>query len=147
MTEIEVKDALVELFEGIDLTFFKKDIGKKLINYEYENFERPDCGYWYEIRFKTAEPYQKELGKSGRNEWSGFFQVNVVVLKSIRTITPEYGVQFYFDTAYAAIAEVMKRGVNYKRVHITKVYDSSAIDNDDRYTMPITVEWYAHLEN
>lgn len=159
MTKISINDVnniLIKLFESVTVTndkgeeesLFIIDNGKYIdINYEYEDFERPSSGIWYAIHFLPTQPYQKELGANGMNNWTGIFQIDVCTIKSIRTITPEYVVKDYFDNAYAAIAEVMKRGVIQDRVHITGIGKSSAIDNGDYYSMPISVQWYANLSN
>ena len=41
----------------------------------------------------------------------------------------------------------MKRGVIKDRVHITGIGKTSAIDNGDYYSVPISVSWYANLAN
>ena len=149
MVQSYVNDVLIELFESAKLedgsSLFFDD--KSDINYEYEAFNRPANGCWYELHFLPAQPVMAELGKNAMNEWNGIFQINICVLKTIRSITPQYGVQYYVDNAYASIAEVMRRGVIKDRVHITGVGKSSAIDNGDYYSVPISVSWYATLPN
>jgi len=149
MVQSYVNDVLVELFESAvqedGSSLFLDD--KSDINYEFEPFKRPKNGCWYELHFIPAQPYMAEIFKNAQNRWEGIFQINICVLKTIRTITPQYGVQDYVNNAYASIAEVMKRGVIKDRVHITGVGKSSAIDNDDYYAVPISVSWYANLPN
>lgn len=156
MVQDFVNDVLISIFKtatvddgkGGRVPLFVEKSGDFIdIKYEFEDFKRPNTGCWYALHFLPSQPYQKELGKSGMNEWRGVFQIDVCVLKSIRTITPKFGVQDYFDSAYASIAEVMKRGVYKDRVHITGIGNSSAIDNDDYYSMPISVTWYCDLIN
>lgn len=156
MIQNQVNDTLISIFEsttvdngrGEQVSLFTKKDGKYIdIKYEFEDFQRPTSGVWYALHFLPAQPNVIEIGTDAMNRWSGIFQIDVCVLKSIRTKTPRYGVKDYFDTAYAAIAEVMKRGVYKDRVRITGVGRTSAIDNDDFYSMPITVSWYANLEN
>lgn len=151
MIQSEVIDSLVELFESIDNgkteeeSIFDKNGDEILnVNREFEPFDksaRVRFGYWFELHSIPSPSVQKELGKNGMNEWKGLFQINVCVYKN----TPD--IQNVFDTTYAAIAGVMKRGVFYKNVRIKKVYNSSAIDHDDYYAMPVTVEWWANLAN
>lgn len=149
MVQNGVNDTLIELFESVTMpdgsSLFLDD--KSDINYEYEPFTRPKNGCWYELHFIPAQPEMAELGRNAMNEWKGIFQINICVLKSIKTITPDYGVKEYVDNAYVSIAEVMKRGVIKDRVHITGVGISSAIDNDDYYSVPVSVSWYANLAN
>ena len=149
MVQSYVNDVLIELFESAVMedgsSLFEPD--KSDINYEFEAFNRPDSGCWYELHFLPAQPVMAELGRNAMNEWSGIFQINICVLKTIRTITPQFGVQDYVDNAYESIAEVMKRGVIKDRVHITGIGKSSAIDNGDYYSVPISVSWYANLSN
>lgn len=149
MVQSYVNDVLVGLFESAVMedgsSLFETD--KSDINYEFEPFTRPASGCWYELHFLPAQPLMAEIGRSAMNEWSGIFQINICVLKTIRTITPQFGVKDYVDNAYASIAEVMKRGVIKDRVHITGIGISSAIDNGDYYAAPISVSWYANLAN
>ena len=159
MTQNYVNDVLIKLFESVtikdkegnDVSIFIIDNGKYIdINYEFEEFTRPSTGVWYALHFLPSQPEQIELGHNAMNEWSGIFQIDVCVIKSIKTIGLSGegpGVKDYFDTAYAAIAEVMKRGVIQNRVHITGIGRSSAVDNGDYYTLPISVRWYANLSN
>lgn len=157
MVQSYVNDVLVGLFEstvmddgngGKESLFHKNDKGEyEDINYEFEAFKRPSYGVWYELHFLPSQPSMAEIGRSAMNEWSGIFQINICVLKTIRTITPQFGVKDYVDNAYASIAEVMKRGVIKDRVHITGIGISSAIDNGDYYSAPISVSWYANLAN
>lgn len=153
MVQNGVYDTLIELFESVTMdngnggreSLFLDD--KSDINYEFEAFKRPSTGVWYELHFIPAQPVMAEIGHNAMNEWKGIFQVNICVLKSIKTITPDIGVKEYVDNAYVSIAEVMKRGVIKDRVHITGVGISSAIDNDDYYSVPVSVSWYANLAN
>ena len=165
MTQSYVNDVLIKLFEsaklvdkdgnlildkeGNPITLFTPDKNGKFtdINYEFEDFTKPENGVWYSIHFLPVMPSQVELGKDGMNEWTGIFQIDVNVTKSVRTLTPKMGVKDYFDNAYAAIAEVMKRGVIKDRVHITGIGRTPAYDAWDYYTMPISVSWYANLTN
>lgn len=156
MVQSYVNDTLISILEtatvddgqGGRVSLFTVQNNKFIdIKYEFEPFSEQGLGCWYALHFLPAQPRQKELGKSGMNEWTGVFQIDVCVLKSVRTLTPNYGVQDYFDSAYASIAEVMKRGVYKDRVHITGIGNSSAIDNGDYYSMPISVTWYCNLQN
>ena len=156
MVNDKVNDTLISIFETATIddghggkeSLFYDD--KHDINYEYEAQNRPENGIWYELHFLPAQPYMAEIFKNAMNRWQGIFQINICVLKTIRTNTPNMGnmgVKDYVDNAYESIAEVMKRGVIKDRVHITGVGRSSAIDNGDYYAVPITVSWYANLPN
>lgn len=153
MTNTEVNQTLISIFESATIddgyggkeSLFYPD--KRDINYEFESFTRPSNGCWYELHFLPAQPYMAEIFKNAMNRWQGIFQINICVLKTIRTITPNMGVQDYVNIAYDSIAEVMKRGVIKDRVHITGIGKSSAIDNGDYYSVPISVSWYANLPN
>ena len=157
MTQDYVKDVLIGLLETATMddgqggreSLFHQDAEGNFtdINYEFEAFTRPSTGCWYELHFLPGIPSQLELGKNGMNAWPGVFQINVCVVKTIRTITPQFGVEDYVSNAYESIAEVMKRGVIKDRVHITGIGITSAIDNGDYYSVPITVSWYANLPN
>lgn len=150
MTQIDCEETLTNLFNSIDLFFYTEDVGQEIISYEFSAFEKPACGYWYEVKHIPIEPSTPEIFKGAMNKWSGIMQINICVYKDIktrRTTHTDKDVYFYMKNAYAAIAEVMKRGVILDRVHITKVGKSSAIDNGDYYSVPISVNWYAHLEN
>lgn len=150
MTQNDCEETLVNLFKTIDLHFYSEDVNQKVISEEYEDFVKPACGYWYEIKHLPVQPETPEIFKGAMNKWSGIMQVNICVYKDIKTRRSSHtdkGVDFYVKNAYAAIAEVMKRGVILDRVHITKVGKSSAIDNGDYYSVPVSINWYAHLEN
>ena len=151
-----INKTLIEIFESATMndgqggkeSLFLPD--KSDINYEFEDFHRPDptvTGCWYELHFLPATPYMAEIFKKTMNRWTGIFQINVCVPKTIRTYYPNLGVQDFVDNAYNSIAEVMKRGVIKDRVHITGVGRTSAIDNGDYYSVPISVSWYANLPN
>ena len=151
-----INKTLIEIFESATMddgqggkeSLFLPD--KSDINYEFEDFSRPDpqvTGCWYELHFLPATPYMAEIFKNAMNRWTGIFQINVCVPKTIRTYYPNLGVQDFVDNAYNSIAEVMKRGVIKDRVHITGVGRTSAIDNGDYYSVPISVSWYANLPN
>lgn len=150
MTQTACEESLVKLFKSVDLAFWSEDVGQNLVSVELEEFTKPKCGYWYEVKHIPMQPRQIEFGQHSMNEWQEITQINICVYKDIKTrrsTHTKYGVDFYMKNAYAAIAEVMKRGVIINRVHITKVGKSSAIDNGDYYSMPISVYWYANLAN
>lgn len=150
MTQTDCEHTLEELFRTIDLTFWVEDVGQNLISYELEDFTKPQCGYWYEIKHLPVQPFTPEIFQGAMNKWSGIMQVNICVYKDIktrRTTHTDKGVDFYMENAYASIAEVMKRGVILERVHITKVGKSSAIDNGDYYSVPVSINWYSYLTN
>lgn len=173
LTNNDIHGNLREYFKTMDLSLFYDDSNYLIYSYdEVDQFDgtRLPTGYWYELKFIKDTVKPEGLGTHAKNEWKGLMQINICVMKSIKTLTAsrdfskesvkkrEYdekmktaivsgGVQYIFDNAYAAIAEVMKRGVYINGVRIIKVYNSSAIDNDDYYTMPVTVEWLAHLNN
>lgn len=150
MTQTDCEETLLNLFKTIDLIFWPEDVGQNTLSIEFQNFTRPSCGYWYEIKNLPLQPTTPEIFKGSMNKWSEIMQINICVYKDIKTRRSShtnYEVDFYMKNAYAAIAEVMKRGVILDRVHITKVGKSSAIDNGDYYSMPISVNWYAILTN
>ena len=150
MTQDVCEETLVDLFKTIDLYFWKEDTKQNLVSYEMEDFTKPTCGYWYEVKHLPNRPSTPEIFKGSMNRWSGVMQVNICVYKDIKTrrsTHKEYGVPFYMKNAYATITDVIKRGVIKDRVHITRVGKSSAIDNGDYYSVPISIYWYAHLTN
>ena len=78
----EVNKTLIEIFEsatmddgqGGEESLFLPD--KSDINYEFEDFHRPDptvTGCWYELHFLPAQPVMAELGRTAMNEWNGIF--------------------------------------------------------------------------
>lgn len=153
MTQNECEKILNQMFDEIDLYFWDEDIEKPLIPikaFPFKNFDKPSLGYWFEVKHIPVMPRQIEMGQHSMNEWKGIMQINICVYKDItaRRIThKDKDVEFYIENAYAKIAEVMKRGVIKDRVHIVKVGKSSAIDNSDYYSVPISIEWYANLSN
>lgn len=156
MVQNKVYDTLISLFESVTIddgkggqvSLFTEKNGKYIdIKYEFESFNRPDEGIWYSLKFIPAMPYTPEIFEGAMNRWTGIFQIDVCVLKNIGTKYEGYKVKDCFDTAYSAIAEVMKRGVYKDRVRITKIGRTSAIDCGDYYSMPISVSWVANLAN
>lgn len=150
MTQIDCEKTLNKMFDEIDLYFWKEDEKQSVKAYPLKNFLKPKCGYWYEVKHIPTQPRQIEMGQHSMNEWKGIMQINICVYKDItsrRTTHNDYDVDFYVNNAYATIAEVMKRGVIKDRVHIVKVGKTSAIDNDDYYSIPVSIEWYANLSN
>lgn len=173
MTNNDVHNILREKFSEIDLSFFYADDPNVIYAYDevsqYDQSENP-YGYWYEMKFLGDFVTPEALGTSAKNRWKGIMQVNICVEKNIKTKVQQRdfssestkkrnydtkvqtevankGVSFIFDNAYAGITDVMKRGLYINGVRIIKVYNSSVIDNDDYYTMPVSIEWQAHLDN
>lgn len=150
MIQNDCEKALVNLLKTSDVFLTKTD--QKNMNVWSEplkEFTKPSCGYWCEIKHIPAQPYQCELMKYGQNRWQGILQVNLCAYKDFETRHPEYAtsVNEWVNYAYTNIAEVMKRGVILDRVHITGVGKSSAIDNGDYYSVPVSINWYATLVN
>lgn len=163
MTQTYVRNKLVELFETIEPVLEKNEDGEITnVNYEFEAFDREGHKTWLELFFIPSPPVQTELGTKGRNTWMGLFQINLCAVKNKlnqvasaadedeteeKPDTSKMSVQEFFDYNYNAIAEVMKRGVIYKGVRVIKIYNSPARDFGDYFSMPVTVEWQAYLDN
>lgn len=150
MTQVDCENKLTELFSSIDLYFWSEDVGQDLISKEMTEFNKPECGYWYEIKHIPKDPETTEIGPHSVNKWEQIMQINICVYKDIKTrrsTHTEYDVEFYTQNAYNAIAEVMKRGVIIDKVRITKIGKSSAQDGGDYYFVPVSVYWYAFLQN
>ena len=153
MTQTGAHKTLIEIFEtatidngdGTTSSLFKQNkTTKEFTNISYP-FKPLDItkqkDIWFEIKFLDAQPRMIEQGQHSMNNWKGIMQINICVYKSVTDIDS------YMETAYAAIAEVMKRGVIKDRVHITGCGESSALDNGNYYFVPINVSWYANLAN
>lgn len=108
-----------------------------------EDFIRPidDNGSnlpWYELYFIPSRPNQIELGTKGRSRWFGLMQVNVCVPKT-------WGTQELYQR-YDDIAALFRSGLILEGVRIVRTYRSSALDDDDFYCLPVTIEWQADLD-
>ena len=108
-----------------------------------EDFKRPIDGNgnnlaWYELYFIPARPTQIELGTKGRSRWFGLMQVNICVPKT-------WGTQELYQR-YDDIAALFKSGLILEGVRIVRTYRSSALDDDDFYCLPVTIEWQADLD-
>lgn len=93
---------------------------------------------WYELFFIPYAPNQIELGTSGRSRWVGIMQVNICVPLNWGT-----------DDLYARydeLAALFRSGLILQGVRIVKTYRSSAIEDDDYYMLPITIEWQSDLD-
>ena len=95
---------------------------------------------WFEIFPLRAQPFQQELGASGRNRWISGAQININCPKGIGT--------YDLDSVYDAIAARFRRGDIFDGVRVVQTaYRSSARIADDYYSVPVTVMFQADLEN
>lgn len=93
---------------------------------------------WYELYFIPARPNQIELGTKGRSRWFGLMQVNICVPRT-------WGTQELYQR-YDDIAALFRSGLILEGVRIVRTYRSSALDDDDFYCLPVTIEWQADLD-
>ena len=101
-------------------------------------FERPDDGYWYELFFIPAVPVQKELGKDGRLLWIGVLQINICVPKNDGTEA--------LNNRYDKVSSLFRSTSFIDGVRIHRTYRTSALDDEDFYVLPVSVEWQAYLD-
>lgn len=93
---------------------------------------------WYELYFIPSAPNQIELGSSGRSRWVGVMQINICIPTNIGT-----------DELYARYDEVAAQfrcGLILQGVRIVRTYRTSAVENDDYYMLPVTIEWQSDLD-
>lgn len=93
---------------------------------------------WYELYFIPARPNQIELGTKGRSRWFGLMQINICVPRT-------WGTQELYQR-YDDIAALFRSGLILEGVRIVRTYRSSALDDDDFYCLPVTIEWQADLD-
>lgn len=148
-TDSFVEDTLVAAFKTLSLIKSKTISGKTVYNYSEINkvFEKSNwmAEGWYELDMIPGEPYQAELGTSGRNRWVGIFQVTVCVpLNSGKTMA---------NARYEALATLFKRGGVLSGVEITSCHRCPNLSSDmegaetDHYRLPVRIAYRADLEN
>ena len=97
-------------------------------------------GIWFEIFPLHSQPYQQELGATGRNRWIFGLQVNINSPRDTGT--------YDIDSVYDAIAAQFKRGDIFDGIRVTQTaYRSSARMLDDYYSEPVTAMLQADLDN
>ena len=97
-------------------------------------------GIWFEIFPLHSQPYQQELGSTGRNRWTLGLQINVNSPKTFGT--------FANDTVYDFIAKQFKRGDIFDGIRVLQTaYRSSArLVANAYYSEPVTVMVQADLD-
>ena len=151
-------DILYEAITNIipDLTSIRKTIklydddGNKSETSVYPNVAFPNSEFirpvdengnntfWYELYFIPAPPNQIELGTKGRSRWVGIMQVNICIPKTWGTDE--------LNNRYDEIAALFRSGLILEGVRITRTYRATAVDDDDFYCLPVTIEWQADLD-
>lgn len=111
--------------------------------------ELGDNTFWYELYFIPAPPNQVELGTQGRSRWVGIMQINVCIPKT-------WGTEELY-ARYDEIAKLFRSGLILQdkvmideeekpySVRIIRTYRSTAVDDDDFYCLPVTIEWRSDL--
>ena len=90
-----------------------------------------------------ARPYQAGLGTYGKERFGGIFQIDVGVAidEGRASINP----------IMAEIKEIYKRGTTLQNDEISveckRVWESTPIPSDAWYIVPISVEYYAYVDN
>lgn len=146
MTEVAVENILIERFKTLDNLTTDKETdlnGNEVITYPEvsfpnEPFERPDDGYWYELRPTPAKSVDAYLGSEEQVRWIGVLQINICVPKN-SGLKP-------LNSRYEAIAKLYKRGLVINGIRIISSDRTSAIDDGDYYVMPIQIVWESNLE-
>lgn len=153
MTDTFIEEVLVQRFLRMGEPFIKyiKDKNNNIVldvdgyakttNVMLENksFVRPKNLYWFEVFFVPATPFQSELGRHGRNRYTGFLQINVCVPLDVGKKA--------LNDRYDKIATMFKRGDVDRGVGILKTERVSAQQYSDYYSQPIRVYWQADLDN
>ena len=104
-----------------------------------ENLKSKD-NIWFEIFPLHTQPFQQELGATGRNRWTFGLQINVNSPRNFGT--------YDVDVVYDAIAAQFKRGDIFDGIRVLQTaYRSSARLEDDYYSEPVTVMVQADLDN
>lgn len=148
-TDSIVEDTLVAAFKTLSLIKSKTVGAKTVFNYSESNkvFDKSNWSTegWYELDIIPGEPYQAELGTSGRNRWVGIFQVTVCVPLNIgKTMA---------NARYDAIAEFFKRGTIFTGIEITNCHRCPNLSSEmegaetDHYRLPVRIAYRADLAN
>ena len=114
-------------------------VHKKNIQLQNQMLERDGLEIWFETFYLPAGSLQKELGTTGRNRWTGIFQINICIPKDSGT----YDVLDVYDR----IARHFRRGDIFNGIRVTKTERTSARMFDDFYSMPVSIYLTADLEN
>ncbi len=143
MTDSYVEETLIEKFKELEGLIIDEeattDYGRyPEVAFPNRPFIRPEDGYWYELSFTPSVPVQKELGTGGRSLWVGIMQVNICVPKNA-------GIEAINDR-YDNVAELYKSSSFIDGIRIYRTYRTSALDDDDFYVMPVSIEWQAYLD-
>lgn len=133
-----------ETGEIIEFPYFTKDDTGEITNVfePNETRERPTNEIWFEIFPLHSQPRQQELGQTGRNRWAFGLQINVNAPRAI------YSGTNVNDKVYDFIAANFKRGDIFDGIRVEQTaYRSSARQQDDYYSEPVTVMVQADLDN
>lgn len=128
-------------------------------NYRTADFERPESLKWFDVFFLTNTPYQKELGTTGRNRYTGILQINVnydvtdISIKDLLGTDDE--IQFAEesennpDNVYNLLCKGFKRGIvidkGIRIVSCSRTSSAVLDDDSDHYTDVVTVTWQSDL--
>lgn len=107
-----------------------------------ETLEKPENSHYFELFFEPYMPYQSELGGSGRNRCTGEF---IIVINTPK----DWGVEgtAKANDCYDAIASAFRRGDIFDGVRVVRTFRSSARIYGDCYSVPVSVQYWAELEN
>lgn len=155
MTDVYIWEKMVDRFssmtmkdketgEIIEFPYFEKNAQGEITNVikPNETGERPTNSVWFEIFPLHTQPFQQELGQTGRNRWTFGMQININAPRAIYSGTDVN------DKAYDFIAANFKRGDIFDGIRVLQTaYRSSARLQDDYYSEPVTVMVQADLEN
>jgi hypothetical protein len=98
---------------------------------------------WLRETLLPAEPLQADLGDAGRNRLQGIYQIDVFE-------EPGKGSN-EAETMVEQLLTAFKRGTVLSggdiTVRVERAWRSPAVQEDDRYQIPVTVQWFAYVAN
>ncbi len=148
MTDSYIWEHMVERFEEVIREYdesIEEQTGEShssIIIKPNETDTRDKDDLWFEIFPLHSQPYQQELGTSGRNRWLFGLQININAPRTAIIGTND------IDKAYDFIASHFKRGDIFDGIRVLQMpRRSSARIDDDTYSVPVTVMVQADLDN
>jgi hypothetical protein len=98
---------------------------------------------WLRETFLPAEPMQADLGTSGRNRFSGIYQIDVFE----ETGKGSNAAETMAETLLVAFKRGTTMASSGVTVRVEKAWRSPAVQEGDRYQVPVTVRWFAYVAN
>lgn len=129
---------------GEEIIYFNSKNKPENISHENVAFDRSKFmdkagNYgWLDVTFFPFRHTQAELGKTGKNKWQGFLQINVCCPKGV-------GVK-YPNNVFDAIVKHFPEGHITDGLYITDVSRDVGVSTPDFYYEPVRIFWKAIID-